>query len=179
MIMSRATVLALVAIASWAVAGCQPGPAPLPRETAAGNHAAEREHDHEHDHGHGGEGEHHRSPETLAAGVVELRKLLTTIGDDLAAGRTEAADDAVHMVGHVLEDLQVLLPKAELPEEAVAAVKRGVNDLFDCFDDLDTALHAPPGKSAPPAEVHAGLAERIQAALGGIEGAVKPRTGEK
>ena len=105
--------------------------------------------------------------------------LLTTIGDDLAAGRTEAADDAVHMVGHVLEDLQVLLPKAELPEEAVAAVKRGVNDLFDCFDDLDTALHAPPGKSAPPAEVHAGLAERIQAALGGIEGAVKPRTGEK
>jgi hypothetical protein len=70
MIMSRATVLALVAIASWAVAGCQPGPAPLPRETAAGNHAAEREHDHEHDHGHGGEGEHHRSPETLAAGVV-------------------------------------------------------------------------------------------------------------
>jgi hypothetical protein len=41
--------------------------------------------------------------------------------------------------------------------------------VFECFDKLDTAFHAPAGKGPPPAEVHAGLKDRIKAALEALE----------
>jgi hypothetical protein len=43
--------------------------------------------------------------------------------------------------------------------------------VFECFDKLDTALHAPAGKGEPPAEVHAGLKDRIANAIKALEDA--------
>lgn len=155
---------ALVASAACLV-GCGPTAAP-PRPPAAaahGNHdhGAAHDHEHEHDHGHG----EHDPPETFAAGVAALDSLVTDIAAKLEGGDADAADDAVHGLGHVLDDLQVLLKKSTLADEARAAAGKAIDDLFECFDELDTALHAAPGKADPPAEVHARLKDRIAAAV--------------
>jgi hypothetical protein len=42
------------------------------------------------------------------------------------------------------------------------------------LDKLDTAIHAPEGKSQPPAEVHASLAERIDAAIKSLQSTLTP-----
>lgn len=158
-----------VAVSAWMAAGCGSAPAPTP-PAATHDHEHDHEHDHDHDHEHS---EERVAPQTLAAGFAEIKKLLASIDDHLTAGRNAAVDDAVHMLGHGLEDLQVLLPKESLAEDARAAVKRGVNELFDCFDELDTALHAEPGKAEPPAAVRAALAPRIDAAVERIEAALR------
>jgi len=107
----------------------------------------------------------HAHPETLSAGVAELEKVAKEVKDHLAADGRHAADDAVHALGHVLEDVQGLVRKSSLAGEAKAAATRAVDELFECFDALDTALHAEPGTGASPAEVHASVAKRIEASL--------------
>jgi hypothetical protein len=152
---------ALVA-AAVCLLGCGPTAAPpRPAADAHGDHghAAAHGHDHGHDHG------DHEAPETFAAGVAALESLVTDIAAKLAAGEADAADDAVHGVGHVLDDLQVLLKKSTLAEEARTAAAKAIDDLFECFDELDTAMHAAPGKADPPADVHARLKDRIAAAV--------------
>jgi hypothetical protein len=145
------------------VAGCAPA-APPPRAVAT--------HDHDHDHGthdHGTKGGHdHEHPTTLAAGLVELEKLLGTVGEKLGAGAKDAADDAVHAAGHLLEDLRGLLQKADLAADVKEAGTKALDELFECFDKLDTALHAGADAKESPAEVHASLEERFKAALAAL-----------
>lgn len=152
---------ALVAAAVCLV-GCGPTAAP-PRPQAADAHGDHGHGGHGHDHGH----DHgaHEPPETFAAGVTALESLVADVAVKLAGGEADAADDAVHGLGHVLDDLQGLLKKSTLAEEARAAAGKAIDDLFECFDELDTALHAAPGKADPPAEVHARLKDRIEAAV--------------
>jgi hypothetical protein len=144
------------------VSGCAPAAAP-PRTVAT------HDHDHSHDHGthdHGTKGGHgHEHPTTLAAGLVELEKLLGTVGEKLRADAKDAADDAVHAAGHLLEDLRGLLQKADLAADVKEAGTKSLDELFACFDKLDTALHAGADVKESPAEVHASLEERFKAAL--------------
>lgn len=135
------------------------GRAPAP---AAGGH-------HHHDHG------DHAHPQSLAEGVAEVEQVAARVQDRLAAGDREAADDAVHGMGHVLDDVQGLLDAAQLPAEAAAAARTALDGLFDCFDKLDTALHAEPGSGPTPAEVHASVATRIQDSLQALRAAVTPK----
>ena len=79
----------------------------------------------------------------------------------LDAGDQEKADDQVHLVGHILEDIQALAISAKLPTDGLAAVTKAADEIFDCFDKLDTALHAPEGKAVE----YAPYAERIEAAI--------------
>jgi len=132
------------------LAGCEPAATPPERAAV---------HSHAHDHA------DHRHPDSLAAGVAELESLVADIAGKMAAGATDAADDAVHGLGHLLEDLQGLLPKSALTAEARDAATKAIDDLYECFDELDTSLHAAPGKADPPAEVHARLKDRIAAAV--------------
>lgn len=153
---------ALVAT-SVCLSGCDPTAAPPrpPAASAHGDHDKDAAHGHDHGHSHGD----HKPPETFAAGVAALESLVTDIGAKLAGGEADAADDAVHGLGHVLDDLQGLLGKSTLAYDARKVAAKAIDDLFECFDELDTALHAAPGKADPPAEVHARLKDRIEAAV--------------
>ena len=143
-----ASVALLVLLPLW---GC----APAAKPPAAAKPAAGHDHDHD-DHAH---------PETLAAGVAELEKVIKDVADKLGSGAKDAADDAVHAVGHLLEDLEGLLEKQTLTADLREAGKKALAELTDCFAKLDTALHAAEGEGEPPATVHAGVAERIGAAV--------------
>jgi len=148
-------------------------PAPAPKQPAdAGKDAAATAvakpaaDDHDHDH------HDHDHPKTLAEGVAALGKAAAAVKDHLAADARDKADDAVHELGHLLEDVQGLVGTSDLAADAKKAATAAVDDLFDCFDKLDTALHAEPGTGDSPAEVHASLAERVEAAIKALTGAV-------
>ncbi|MFM7136857.1 MAG: hypothetical protein ACKO1M_07280 [Planctomycetota bacterium] len=147
-----------LALVAWAASGCAPATTPKEAPKAA---AGNDDHDHEHDHG------DHDHPATLAAGVADLEATVKDIAAKLAAGSQEAADEAIHSVGHLLEDLQGLMEKQkDLPGEAQAAGKQALDELFECFDKLDTAMHAKADEAKETvADVHASVKERIEAAL--------------
>lgn len=167
------------------VAGCAPAGKQPP---AAAKPAAKDDHDHDHADTKKQDGKaaakqdaddhaDHKHPETLAEGVAELEKLIGTVKEHLKADAKEKADDAVHLIGHLLEDFETLVPAAKLSSEAEAAAKKAVEDLYACFDKLDTALHAEAGKEDSPADVHAQVAEKIDAAIKQLKSA-KPAQSE-
>ena len=164
-----ARLFSIAAAACLLTAGCSSSSPPASpaagKAPAAGTHA-DHGHDHdEHDHDH---------PESFAAGVAQLQAAAASVKDHLTVGTTDAADEAVHALGHLIEDVQGLLAKEKLGEEAKAVASKALDDLFECFDTLDTALHAPAGKAKPPAEVHASLAERIDEAIKALQGTLAP-----
>jgi len=131
--------IACVAVAYLAfVTGCAPSAPewPAPAKTAAGHsHDEHDEHD-EHDHDHGD----HEEPETVAAGLAQLEKICADAKAHLAAGDYDKADGPVHMVGHLLEDLGELVAKEKPAAEAEA--RKALDAIFECFDKVDTAIHA-------------------------------------
>ena len=152
--------IACVAIACIAfVIGCAPSTPTAP--AAAKTAASHDDHDHDHDHG-----DHHH-PETLAAGIAELETTINAVATKLASGERDAADDALHAAGHLIEDLHGLLDgEQELSAEARAAGKKALDELFDCFDKLDTAMHSGADEAKETVtDVHASVKERIEAAL--------------
>ena len=152
-----------------ALVGCSPS---SPPSTPAAEKSASGGHDH--DHGHDHEEHEHDHPESFAAGVAQLQVAVAAVKDHLAKGATDAADEAVHGLGHLIEDVQGLLSKEKLSDDAKATASKALDDLFECFDRLDTAIHAPEGTSQPPAEVHASLAERIDAAIKSLQTTLAP-----
>lgn len=152
-----AVVSALILVA----AGCgRPAGVPAP----AGGQAAP-DHDHGHDHA------EHAHPESLAAGIALVKQAAADVKAHLAKGANEAADDVVHGMGHLVEDIEGLVSKEKLSDAGKAAVKKATAEIFECFDKLDTALHAAPGTGPAPAEVHAGLSQRIDDAIKALEAA--------
>ncbi|MFN9370009.1 MAG: hypothetical protein ACK6CT_14795 [Planctomycetia bacterium] len=147
----------------WMAAGCVPSQTSQPPAPQA-QKVKEDKHDHDHDH------DDHAHPETLAAGVKELEGIATAVKTHLDAGDKKKADDAVHLVGHLVEDLRGLLPKEKLSAEAQATAGKALDEIFDAFDAVDVALHADEGKSKPATEVFASAAEKIQAALETLKG---------
>ena len=150
---------ACLSAACLVVAGCEsatPPPRPQPAASAVHDHAG-----HDHDHGaktlpaktppakeHAGEGhaeaaghDDHEHPATLAAGLAKLGSTWAAVKTALAAGEHEKADEGVHEVGHLLEDFEALLAKEKPAAEAEAAGKKAIEEIFACFDTLDTAVH--------------------------------------
>jgi len=152
----RAAAAACLAAACLSIAGCEPATAPPPRaqpaakvahDHAGHDHAAHDDggkdhagHEHAEPAGQGG----HKHPETLAAGLAELESTWAEVKTALAAGEHEKADDRVHMVGHLIEDLEGLLAKAKPAADAEAAGKKALEEIFSCFDTLDAAVHEGP-----------------------------------
>jgi flagellar biosynthesis/type III secretory pathway protein FliH len=153
------------ALLGWTIGGCAPAtkPAASPEPGAA---AHEKDHDHgDHDHGH----DHgdHAHPETLAEGIAELEKAAADVAAKLAEGAEEAADDAIHLAGHVVEDVKALLAKQEgLADEAKQAGEKALAELFEAFDKVDQAMHSgAEDVKAKAVEAHESVKESIQAAV--------------
>lgn len=143
-------------------AGCAPpqvGPVP----NAMGDRD-QQDHGHD-DHGH----DDHAHPVTLADGVAELRTTVSKLEETLAADNRDAADEAVHAIGHLLEDLRGLVDGATLASEGRAAATAALDELDECFGAIDEAFHAGDTAADSPAKVHEGVAERIAAALRKLE----------
>jgi hypothetical protein len=151
-----AACFAIVAAAGLAAGGCSPAQQPVAVKPALA-------HDHDHD------DDHDDHPTTLTEGVAALRKLATDIGTKLASGSRDDADDIVHDLGHMLEDLPALAAKAKLSAAAAETANKAIGELEECFGRLDEALHAAEGQGESPAEVHASLKDRIEAALKALE----------
>ena len=128
------TVAAIACLAL--VIGCGPStpsaPSPTPAPAAA---KADHEHDH-HDHDH----HDHEEPKTVADGIAQLEKLCAEAEAHLTAGNHDKADGPVHMVGHLLEDIGELVAKEKPAAEAEA--RKALDAMFECFDKIDTAIHA-------------------------------------
>lgn len=135
----------------------KPAPAPVPAPAA--------EHDHDHDHG------DHAHPETLAAGIAELEQAVADVGAKLAEGTDDAADDAVHAIGHLIDDLRGLLAGQEgLADDAKTAGNQALDEIFTAFGTLDDALHS--GADDAKAEVrkaHDSVKESIAKAVGTLK----------
>ena len=132
-----------LSIACAAMMGCgEPSPPVAPPAAKAvhadHDHGDHHDHDHDHDHGH----EDHEHPETIAAGLAGLEKICREVKEELAEGDHEEADGKVHMVGHLLDDLRGLVVDAKPAADVEEAAKKALDDIFDCFDKMDTALHS-------------------------------------
>ena len=169
--MPRESCAAVLALGCLILFGCAPATAPSstpaaapPAAHAAHDHgtdkAAADDHDHDHDHDH----EDHEHPATLAAGLADLESICAHVKESLAAGDREKADDKVHMVGHLLEDLQELVADSKPAAEAEAVAKKALEEIFDCFDKMDTALHAADEEVVKKLD-YAEHAPRIEAAI--------------
>jgi histidinol dehydrogenase len=107
--------------------------------------------------------------------VAELRKVIQDVAAKLASGANDAADDAVHDVGHLLEDLDTLVGKQDVAADVKEATKKAVAELMDCFDKVDQAMHASKDEGESPSAVHASVTERIAAAMASLEKQIKGR----
>jgi len=120
--------LCLLACLSFSLtAGCQ--------ETAPENTQAEEDHAHEHAHA-----------ETLAEAITELTELHSDIAAAFKADKPDDAHDALHDIGHVLEELTPLAKNEKLPEDRVAAIETAVKTLMDGYAELDKTMHGTEGK---------------------------------
>lgn len=174
------------------MAGCSQ-PAATPPKAASTNGAAKQgpaEHDHDHEHGdhdhdktgasdkgeeameEKDEAHEHAHPKTLAEGIEAFEKLLASVKEHVDAGTKDAADDAVHEIGHVLESLQGLVATSALAQEGKQAAGKALDELFDCFDSLDQAFHAEEGKGDSPKEALGKVTERIENAFKTIKEAM-------
>lgn len=125
--------IATLAVLTVGLVGCAPsGPPP----GGAGVRTVASGQDHGPEHGHTDDHDH---PKTLAAAVAELESLWAGVREALAKGDRDAADDKVHMVGHLLEDAAALAAKEGAG--TAEAARKAVDEVFACFDTLDTALH--------------------------------------
>jgi molecular chaperone GrpE (heat shock protein) len=164
------------ALAACVAAGCSPPPpvaAPAAKPPASG-HAHDHGHDHGHDHDHaktdaktdtnGSEHDDHEHPQTLTAGLAELETLTADLAEKLADDAGEAADDAVHGIAHLLEDLRSLARK-EVADGAAAAATKALDELEECFGKVDEAFHTADDKADPPAKVLDTVKDRVEAAI--------------
>lgn len=148
----------LALAAAWIAGGCAPAakPAAPVAKSADADQTGQASHDDHADHVH---------PETLAEGIAELETAVKDVAEKLGSGAKEAADDAVHAVGHLLGDLEELLKKQELTADIKEAGTKALAELGECFDKLDVAMHAAEGEGESPATVHASVSERVMAAV--------------
>ncbi len=159
--------------AAWLAAGvlvlfgCAPAgpPAAAVTATQAGHdHDEHDDHEHDdHDHDHD-DHDDHEHPVTVAGGLDELEDVCRRVKESLAAGDLDKADDSVHMVGHLVEDLQKLVAESKPDADAAAAATKALDEIFDCFDAMDTALHSTDAEAARKLD-YAAYAPRIEAAI--------------
>jgi len=114
--------------------------APAPTATASDVKVAAENHDHGHDHDHDHADE--QLPKTLPEAVEEMETLCGDVEDMLAGGHRDDADEKVHMAGHLIEHLRGLVAGSSLADDAKKSASAALDGLFDCFDTIDTALHA-------------------------------------
>ena len=152
----------LCVLAGFLLVGCSPTPAPKQNTVVEKGHADHDDHAHEH-------------PTTYDAAVSELEKLRMQVKTHLADGDKEKADGPVHAIGHLMGDLKGLAAKENLDETSRDSIDKASEELMDCFEQIDAALHGGEGKTYD--EVSA----RIDAAMTVLmkKGSLDIKTSEK
>ena len=112
-------------------------PPTVTMEKPAAEKPAAKTDDHDHDHDH-----EHELPKTIEEAIAKLKQIAANVEKELASGSAEKADDLVHSVGHLIEDLHEKIAAAKLGEKAKAAAKAAADELYDAYDAIDEALHA-------------------------------------
>jgi ElaB/YqjD/DUF883 family membrane-anchored ribosome-binding protein len=143
-------------------AGCSPTASPPVPAAGAGSH----------DHGHADHDHDHDEPESLADGLVTLASLTDDLAEKLADNAGEAADDAVHDIGHVLEELREWAKSEGFEGEVAVAATKALDELEECFGKVDEAFHTADDKADPPATVLASVKGRIEAAFESLKAAI-------
>lgn len=160
---TRVSLCCLLVMGFIAASGCSQSsstpPAPSPQTTGQDHdHQDDQAHDHDHDRGeaheehkgdtdHAAENDDHEHPQSYAEAVEQLEALHAAIKSAFSAGDTAKADGPVHEVGHLLKDVPAQGKKAALAATDQAAVEKAVDDLFECFGQIDQQLHGGQGKS--------------------------------
>jgi hypothetical protein len=129
------------------ILGCNP---PKPAEPKTGEH----QHEHEHEH-------HFASYSEAVAGLDEE---IGEVKDAAEAGDLAKADEPVHHVGHILDDLSKLAEKDGIAPDEIKGAK---DELFDCFAKIDAKIHGGTGSTYDE------LADRIAAAMDTLRSKVK------
>ena len=114
---------------------------------------------HGHDHG------EHKHATTFAGALQEVDEFRVSIKDAFANKKPEDAHDALHEIGHVLESIEGLSTAST--DEAKQSLKKAVDELMECFGELDKTLHGETGKT------YEAVADRIDAAMSTLKGMVK------
>ena len=150
------TVLSVFGCALLGGMGCGPAPsrppvgsASMPKAAAVADEHDHGTHDHDHD-----------EPESLADGVEKLGSLTKDLAEKLAHNAGEAADDAVHDIGHLLEAVREFATKEGLSD----AASKGLDELEECFGKVDEAFHSGDA-NADPKKILASVRERLEAAF--------------
>lgn len=145
------------------ICGCSPAAKAPPVAKPAAAKPAGDDHDHDHsDHAH---------PETLAAGIAELEQAVADVAAKLAEGADDAADESVHAIGHLVDDLRGLLAKQEgLADDAKAAGTQALDEIFTAFNTLDEAIHSDADDvKAKVREAHDSVKESIAKAVAALK----------
>lgn len=122
---------------------------------ASHGEAKSQQEDHDHD---------HDEPTSFADGIAKLESLGGDLATKLGEGASEAADDAVHDLGHMLEVVREFANKESFAGDAAAAVTAALDELEECFGKVDEAFHSGDEK-ADPAKVLESVKERLTAAF--------------
>ena len=167
---SKAATVTLAMLAFLAAhTGCSPS---VTKPTSA---TAHDDHDHDHAESHpashgeakGQQEDHdhdHDEPTSFADGIAKLESLGGDLATKLDEGASEAADDAVHDLGHLLEVVREFANKESFAGDAAAAVTAALDELEECFGKVDEAFHSGDEK-ADPAKVLDSVKERLTAAF--------------
>jgi hypothetical protein len=141
----------------------------MPAATTAASHDHDGHADHDHGHGHD---DGHERPETLDGALAELEKICGNVKAALVAKNLDEADGHVHMVGHLLDDMHSLVGSSGLADDAASAAKKALDQVFDCFDSMDTALHSS-NEDVRKAIDYLEHEPKIQAAIGELKKTVE------
>jgi len=185
----RSGLTAMAAAIILLAVGCAPAKPPQAKPAATAGAHDHDGHDHAHDegkknghddHAHDHDDGEHAAHDTLAGALAELEKICATVKEELGKKHLDEADGHVHMVGHLLDDMHRLVDSGKLADDAKAAAKKALDEVFDCFDKLDTALHSSDEKVKEAIDyleheprIQAAVAELKKAAAAVQEGAAK------
>ena len=171
----------MAAAMSLLAVGCAPASSPQAKPAAT---AAAHDHDgHDHAHDHGKKSDHddhahdhdhgeHAAHDTLAGALAELEKICASVKKELGEKNLDEADGHVHMVGHLVDDMHRLVGSAKIGDDAKAVAKKALDEIFEAFDKLDTALHSSDEKVKEAID-YLEHEPRIQAAIGELKKAAE------
>ncbi len=98
--------------------------------------ATKKEDEHDHDH------HSHELPATVEAAIAQLKDVTNKVRKAINSGETEKADDLVHSIGHLIEDLNAKIAAAKIDEKVKEAATAASDTIFAAYGEIDNALHA-------------------------------------
>lgn len=125
------------------IAGCEPA------KPTAGSGADGHDHAGEHAHA-----------ETLAEAVKELEGICAAVKAAFDKNDPDAADEPLHDVGHILEEVKELAKSSKLDDAGKAEVETATNSMLDAFGAIHDGMHG--GKTG---KSYADVGQAIETAL--------------